>query len=147
MKKYWLSHVGAVLVLTLTFSLGSSAAASTAEKLPPGFIAISEGQMKWADAKAFCQQHGGKLPRINNSASWDGKGEATIDGFGARGAPWPSLPFDRYWTGTGTVNPDSSWCVLHQNMKGLPNFNDPQFNFVVPCKSQSRGFRAVCVPK
>jgi len=94
-------------VITVTAILQSdpkiTASVDVQFELPPGFIAMSERPLNWSDAKAFCQQQGGRLPRINNSDSWswDGWGEVTIDDFGARGAPWPSgLPGDRYWTGT-----------------------------------------------
>ena len=67
------------------------------------FLALSESGMTWANAQAYCQQQGGRLPLINNSSSW---GRATldnitIDGFGALGDPWPSeLQSAHYWTGT-----------------------------------------------
>lgn len=32
-----------------------------------GFIALSESLMTWNDARAYCQQKGGRLPRINYS--------------------------------------------------------------------------------
>jgi len=92
--------------------------------------------MTWADAKAFCQRQGGRLPRMNNSNSWDGRGEATIDGFGAQGAPWPSaLPNTYYWTGTErTDDPASSWLVnAHDGKVGI-NISD-----------QFSGHRVVCV--
>jgi hypothetical protein len=70
-----------------------------------GFIAVASTSMNWSDAKAFCRQQGGRLPRINNSDSWDGSGEMNIDGFGASGVPWPSgFPSDGYWTDTECAN-------------------------------------------
>jgi hypothetical protein len=71
-----------------------------------GFIAMSESPMTWADAKIYCEQQGGRLPRINDSDSWDNRSRDKLntDGFGAvgfRNTPWPSgLPDARYWTGT-----------------------------------------------
>ena len=84
--------------------------------LPVGFITFFEPHVTWAEAAAYCRQHGGRLPRINNSDSWawPAKHQANhIDGFGARGAPWPStLPRGHYWTGTVVADlPDYSWVV------------------------------------
>jgi hypothetical protein len=71
---------------------------------PVGFISLSEDRMNWADAVAFCKHHGGKLPRINNSDSWDGKNPPQrgilIDGFGYGDGPGVGLSADEYWTGT-----------------------------------------------
>ena len=69
-----------------------------------GFIAMSDKPMNWNDAVAFCKRHGGKLPRINNSNSWDGKNPPAhgilIDGFGYGHRPWSDvgLPSADYWT-------------------------------------------------
>ena len=81
-----------------------------------GFIALSQSPMTWSEAKAFCQQQGGRLPRINNSDSgtWDWRSEVVIDGFGARSTPWQSsiLPRNGYWTGTAdSSRSGSSWIV------------------------------------
>ena len=80
-----------------------------------GAIAMSKDLLNWADAKAFCEQQGGRLPRINNSDTWAGwptsptarkkAPPVAADGFGADGAPWPPGVrgdgiFDRYWTDT-----------------------------------------------
>ena len=102
-----------LFVFTLIFAVSLPAAAFAAEKLPPGFIAQSESPMNWSDAKVFCQQQGGKLPRINKSDSWDGRGKFTVDGFGAKGAPWPpGLPANDFWTGTVyTGDSGYSWIV------------------------------------
>jgi TonB family protein len=87
-----------------------------------GFIAVSMEHMTLDDAKAFCQQRGGRLPRINNSdklavdAMRDGA-ITHIDGIGAHNPPqltrWPSsLPRGRYWTATECLeSPDSSWFI------------------------------------
>ncbi|MDR0777347.1 MAG: hypothetical protein LBE81_12025 [Azonexus sp.] len=97
-----------VRLLVFSFSLGLSAVAFSAEKpgLPAGFIAMSESKMSWVNAKAWCQQQGGRLPRINNSDSLKNVPDnAVIDGFGALGSPWAGrLPSGLYWT--GTVNSD-----------------------------------------
>jgi len=129
------------LVLSLCLLLFLPAVADTDtkpdQKLPPDFIALSESPMSWSDAKAFCRQQGGRLPRINDSDSWDGRGGTTIDGFGAGGAPWSSgLPGDYYWTGTEfTGNPGNSWLV-----------NDYGGNVGVRYGRQSDLVRVVCVP-
>ena len=123
-------------VYALIFSLGLPLMADAASKPPSGFITLSESPMTWADAKAFCQQQGGSLPRINNSDSWNGDTEAAIDGFGASGDPWPSgLPDDLYWTGTAYTDfPGRSWIVLYNGG-----------NAKVYSYSQSDVSRAACV--
>jgi len=128
-------------VLSLCLLLALPAVAGAAEKLPPGFIAVSDSTLNWSDAKAFCQQHGGKLPLINGSASlaWGSiSSGAAIDGFGAKGAPWPSgLPGDNYWTGTEDAgDPGDSWIV-----------HDHDGNVYVNSLHQSGDVgRVVCVP-
>ena len=110
------------------------AARKAEEEFKSGFI-LSDSPMNWSDAKAFCLQKGGRLPRINNSDSWDGKGEFTIDGFGTIGTPWPSdLPDAHYWTSTEyTANPGLSWVLgggsIHVNLS-----------------LQSHDYRVICVP-
>ena len=104
------------------------------------FIAQSERPMNWADAKAFCQQQGGRLPRINDSDSWgwnDRDKITHIDGFGVPGAPWPSgLPGDVCWTGTeDTDGPGGSWVV---------DGRDGEVG--VSTGHRSHGRRVVCVP-
>jgi len=95
--------------------LALTGAAAERQKLPAGFIALSESHMPYADAKAYCKQQGGRLPRINNSDSWDGKGEnISVDGFGKPGRAWAEagLPADYYWTGTEhSVHLGQSWFV------------------------------------
>ena len=80
------------------------------DALPPGFIAFPESRMNWEDALAYCRQQGGRLPRINNSDSWDSTETALIDTFGAVGDTWPAeLPKAYYWTGTQySADPDYS---------------------------------------
>ena len=95
--------------------------------------------MTWADAKAFCQQKGGRLPLIDNSNSLGSvPSGATVDGFGAVGAPWPSgLRNDNYWMGTvkPAPGPATSWSVTDGVGVG------------VGYGHQDNAFRAVCVPK
>ena len=109
-------HNRLISVVTLIIALGLPAAAFAAEKMPPGFIAVSATPMSWADAKAWCRQQGGKLPLINGSERFaaDNSGNLTIDGFGTLGSRWPTgLPKeDFYWTGTVLNDiPDNSLTV------------------------------------
>jgi len=122
------------LVTVFLFSFSAHALA-----LPPGFVALSELPMNWKDAKAFCQQKGRKLPRINNSDSWNGKGVGTIDGFGTHRAPWPSgLPVDRYWTGTDITDaPSHAHYVHHFSGDG---------SVITLVNPKSNEYRVVCVP-
>jgi len=106
-----------------------------------GFIALSESRMNWSEAKAFCQRQGGRLPRINNSDSWDGNNPPLrgilIDGFGYGHRPWSEvgLPSD-CWTGTEyTDGPGYSWVV-----------SDRDGEVHVVNRHQSGGRRVVCVP-
>ena len=56
------------------------------------FIALAESSMNWNDAKVWCEQQGGRLPRIENSDSWARQrhvnDQVHIDGFGVQGRPW-----------------------------------------------------------
>jgi hypothetical protein len=118
MKRIFTLSLVAPLCLVLSlFALAKIAIADTQPELPEGFIVLSETRMTWADAKAWCRQHGGKLPRIDNSDSLafaDRRQVSHIDGFGAPGDPWPpGLPVIPYWTGTvRTGTPDRSWFVV-----------------------------------
>ena len=102
------------------------------------FIAISDSRMTWADAKAYCQQKGGRLPLIGGSSSLSSvpKG-APLDGFGTEGGPIPTgLPGGTYWTGTeGGAGPRYSWFVFEGGGKVGVNSGH-----------QSYGLRVVCVP-
>ena len=107
-----------------------------------GFIALSESEMIYADAAAYCKQQGGKLPQINNSAAWDGKKPPVrgvrIDGFGYGYRPWKEvgLPSDFYWTGSEISRfPGNLWLV-----------NDVGGYVVVLDEGQSDVYRVVCVP-
>ena len=118
--------------------LATPAMASAASQVPAGFIALSESRMTWSEAKAYCQQQGGRLPRINNSDSWDGEGELkSIDGFGAHGASWPSDLSSGYcWTGTEiSFNPGVSWFVTALGGK-----------VTVSIDNIGASVRVVCVP-
>ena len=90
-------------VFVLATMLAVPAMASVTSQVPAGFIALSESYMTWADAKAYCQQRGGRLPLIDGSNSRANPFvmSGAIDGFGAVGARWPTgLPNGNYWTGT-----------------------------------------------
>ena len=104
-----------LLVFAVLLITPSMCTAAEQQKLPAGFIALSESHMPNEDAVAFCKQRGGRLPRINNSDSWDGKGEnIPIDGFGYVHRPWSEvgLPVDHYWTSTGhSDHQGQSWFV------------------------------------
>jgi len=103
------------------------------------FIALSDTEMTWGQAKAFCQQQGGRLPLIGDSNSLHDVFKGTpIDGFGAVGAPWPAglLPAGLYWTGTVTLNPEASWVVNG-------DYGDVGVNLSL---HQGSTGRVVCVP-
>ena len=135
-------------VFVLAGMLAVPVMASAADKLPEGFIAVSDTPMNWNDAVVWCKQQGRKLPRINNSdllgtLSGEAKDGAKIDGFGtgfgAKGAPWPSgLPNTRYWTGTRSDDssaPSFAWIVGPYDGK-----------VYVYLDHQSNVHRVVCVP-
>ena len=131
-------------IVTVTAALESDPKiTATADVLfgPPGFIAMSERPLNWSNAVAYCQQQGGRLPRINGSDSWafaDHDRITHIDGFGAVASPWPSgLPSaDFFWTGTEvTDDPGDSWIVYDIGGEVSDGFD-----------RQSRVNRVVCVP-
>ena len=95
-------------------------AQATAQPAPAGFLALSASNMNWNQAKAFCQQQGGRLPLIEGSESLGGirpRPGSAIDGFGKVDASWRTgVPFDRYWTGTvHSSDPHSAWGVHSDN--------------------------------
>ena len=98
---------------------GESSSPPAEASLPAGFIAYSGSEMNYADAVAFCKSHGGRLPRINNSNSWDGKNPPLrgilIDSFGYGGRPWSEVGLPGgtgIWTSTAMTGfPGSSWVV------------------------------------
>ena len=91
------------------------------------FIAVSDEDMTWQDARAWCAARGGRLPLINNAESLgldvlERRGTLRIDGVGkvnvGPGGPrdWTTswdyrrLPGYLYWTGTAyTDSPGYSW--------------------------------------
>jgi hypothetical protein len=133
-----------IRVVTVTAALESDPKITATTDVrfgPPGFIALSERPLNWSDAKAFCQQQGGRLPRINNSDSWawsDRNKITYIDVFGAPGAPWPSyLPGGHSWTDTEDADSPgySSWFV-----------NADDGKVYVQHAPQSGTCRVLCVP-
>ena len=108
-----------ILLFVLAVMLVAPVLASAADKLPAGFIVLSESRMNWNDAKAFCLQKSGKLPRINNSDKWDGENPPLrgilIDGFGYEARPWAEVGLlpATYWTGTeDSSSPGFPWFVV-----------------------------------
>jgi hypothetical protein len=59
-----------------------------------GIIALSDTDMTWEEARAWCASRGGRLPLFDSKT-------ATIDGFGKQEAAWPTgMPDYKYWVGT-----------------------------------------------
>jgi hypothetical protein len=110
-----------------------------------GFIALSEHTMPLADAKTYCEQQGGRLPRINNSSSWNGSGIVPIDGIGsgdvgfrARNPGLAGLPNALYWTGTEDGR-GGQWIIDHKRVGGT--------NITLSRSRQDNKNRVICVPK
>jgi hypothetical protein len=128
--------------------LAVPAMASAADPLPDGFIAVvADSRMTWDDAKAFCQERGGKLPLIDGSESLTrndaNKPGTPVDGFGAFRAPWPAgLPRGFYWTGTVFV--DSPFADKHTSMWTVMESNG---EVAFTGRNQADTRNVVCVPK
>jgi hypothetical protein len=103
-----------------------------------GFIALSDAEMTWEEAKAWCASKGGRLPRVDNSDSSNTIESVNIDGFGvAFDAPWPAgLPGVNLWTGTewSGGGPGAAWAVYNNN--GQVGYSG----------AAGMSYRAVCVP-
>ena len=151
------------LGMGLVYPSSASAARGTGD-LPRGFIAVSESSMSWAEAGTFCQQQGGRLPRINNSdlLSFEDIGGVSpgrrsapsvdihIDGLGALAtrqanqvsvfldnSSWPSfLPYGTsYWLGTE-----------RSGRQGMPFFLSGAHGlFTIGSKNQNSKYRVFCV--
>jgi hypothetical protein len=109
----------------------------TFEALPAKFIALTPRHMNWSDAKAWCVSQGGKMPLVNNSASWDGSLPASIAGFGPPGSDWPAgLPFGLYWTGAEhSDNTNFAWVVFDFGGKVGIGAIDQDYGLSVVCVS------------
>ena len=142
-------------LFVLAVMLAVPGMASAADQLPKGFIALSESEMTWDDARDFCRQRGGRLPLISGSGSLANVPSGTpIDGFGSRGAPWPSgLPSDLYWTGTaGSDGSGEVWRAVDYGGNGgggkVHVFNDARSGVcrVVCVSGTSLGAERKAVP-
>ena len=111
-----LNGIARLFAFTLIFVLSLPAVADATTK-STGFIAVSDAPLTWADAKAWCEQQGGRLPLIGENESLRRndatRQETPVDGFGSVGAPWPpGLPNVSYWSGTENIDlPVHSWVV------------------------------------
>ena len=137
-------HRGELPVLCVSADTRGEAVPTQAAK--GSFIAHSESGMNYADAVAFCKEKGGKLPRINNSNSWDGKDPPKkgipIDGVGNQSIRGRrvGLPDARYWTDTAYPRTPGSWWTFDVG-KGQSS---------IPLDSSLQiidNIRAVCVPE
>jgi len=138
MTKQRIRTLACLAFLAFAFSVGLPAVADAAEKVPAGFIAVSKDWLTFDDAKAFCEQQGGKLPRINNSDSVDAGGKLAADGFGAPGDPWPAgLSNDAHWTDT-TDSAGKRWLAMENG--GNVFLSDTKLAAPVP-------YRVACVKK
>ena len=144
--KTFVRMVMAVLILA------GSAARAGEGNLPPGVIAISDAQMTWEQAKAFCEQHGGRMPLIGGLpelGTIDGmKKGYSVDGFGMVDDLWPDgLPFDRYWTGTGhSADPYSRWYATPDNWSMISK-GGPGGKVSLSFTAVGATSRAICVAK
>ena len=115
-------------------------------KMPPGFVAMSDRGMLYAEAKAFCEQKGGRLPRVNNTDVMeraDRRADGTpIEGFGVSGRRWGEvgLPDVSYWTATTfSDRPNASQGIIGNG--GVVGFG-PGWDH-----ASSKEPHAICVPK
>jgi len=75
MTRPLLRILGRFILVFVLFAFGdaypssASAPASAQTSDVAEFIAVSESNMTWADAKAWCEQQGGRLPLINGAVS------------------------------------------------------------------------------
>ena len=137
-------NLAGFLVFAFIFSLGLPAAAKkpgkTEKSAASRVIAVSDSLMTLNQAKAWCQQHGGRLPLVNGKTSLNSKEKTwRTEGFGAAGARWPAYPpIGVYWT--GTTNP--GWGNYRHITVDAPGGGDRIGNTGV--QSNSRNY-AACV--
>ena len=123
-------------IFVLATMLAVPVVASAASQVPAGFIALSESPMNWADAKAFCQQKGGKLPLIGGSTKrGDAPKGTSIKGFGTVDGSWPDdLPDETYWIGTEhSSRPGDSWFVFALDGNVTAYNEDKSAAYLVAC--------------
>jgi alpha-tubulin suppressor-like RCC1 family protein/putative hemolysin len=104
------------------------------------FIAIAESPMAWADAKAYCQQRGGRLPLIDGGTT--GPYKIAHSSATASSLDWLIvLPFGEYWTGTESsdVLGDSRLVSFHRGHTFGPRIH-------VRNAEQTYASRVVCLP-
>ncbi|MDL2291245.1 hypothetical protein LJC09_03990, partial [Desulfovibrio sp. OttesenSCG-928-F20] len=156
-----------VLAVRVGASDSSYTSAFTIGTLTPGFLTgpslnddDSAQMMTWSEAKTYCSNHGGRLPRIQDEELlYDPKSSnvpkmtypgGLVDGFGELAIdPWPGAPFpiysynDNFATGfwTGTVRGDSSgysWYVYRgEHINGCVTYGYSE---------QVYSYRVACVP-
>ena len=141
-----------LLVSALIFSLGFSAVAFAAEKLPSGFIAKADAKMPWAEAKTFCEQKGGKLPRMDNSDSLPHDHKVKqVENFGAPDSKMPAgLPGGYYWSGTEDSKrpgPDKGGPTVDERTGFAWGIDGRGGYFSVNTYRKNRANAVVCVPK
>ena len=157
MKKFISLFLSTLLTGVIVCSSDSNAdtqAQAQAKADPsPRYIAVSDAEMTWHQARDWCAARGGRLPLINNAESlgrdvvFGTKGTVTIDGVGRVNVgpireefttSWDDtgLPGSYYWT--GTVNADSPGLSWHF-------INDDIYVYVY-YYGQGDVLRVVCVP-
>lgn len=118
-----------------------------------GFIALSDSIMNWADATTWCQQQGGRLPSINNSASLPLGNlpivqvkryldSSSIDGFGTIHRPWSEVGLPTpaaYWTGTAISSSHPSLDGQIYSVEGVDGVS------IYGPDSKSSFYRVACV--
>ena len=129
-----------VVLCCALFLFAAAGISQASDNLPAGFIAVSDSDMTFTEAVAFCKEKGGKLPRINNSNSWDGKNPpekgVPVEGFGKGYGPWPKdLRRDYYWTGQ---------TAAFENAYHIRSGGGDGFVILGPAQQRNK-FRAACV--
>ena len=133
-----------------------------------GFVAVSEDDLHYEEAVAFCKRHGGRLPRINNSASWDGKNPPArgipVEVFGYGDRPWEEMDLvepvqcsdpeakrncvrilQRYWTDTKVPESTASGMRSPWYVRPVRRSNDYFVTFDYDHGARVRR-TAICIP-